>query len=279
MTRTISLAAKALWHIESGREPALTLDRLAALCGVSPAHLVRAMRLSLGISPMAHVRARALTRAAERLAATDDGILEVALDAGYGSHEAFTRAFVAAFGTQPSDLRRGTPLSSLTLTEALPMPDTSPVTLAAPRIATREAFEATGMADHFTFGTIPTIPALWSAFSAREDEVASVHPCAYGISYDTTMGEGFRYLAGHATAPGAEVPHGMTRLKVPAGRYAVFVHDGHVTQMHRTMQAIFDHGLRDAGLTARAAPELEVYDRRFDPETGTGQVELWIPVD
>ena len=282
MTRTnrpLSLIATALWHIESGKEPDLTLDRLAQLCGVSPAHLVRAMRLSAGVSPMAYVRARRLARAARHLAATDDTILQVALEAGYGSHEAFTRAFAAEFGVQPSALRRGTDLATLALTEPLTMPPTAKTTLPAPRLATRDAFEVTGMSDHFTFGSIPTIPALWTAFTRREDEVTTVQPCAYGISYDTTTGDGFRYMAGYATAPGAEVPQGMTRLKVPAGRYAVFVHDGHVSQMHQTMQAIFDHGLRQAGLTARPAPELEVYDHRFDPKTGTGPVELWIPVD
>ena len=153
------------------------------------------------------------------------------------------------------------------------------LTLPAPRLESRDAFEVTGMADHFTFGSIPTIPALWAAMNDREDEIVSVQPYAYGISYDTTMGEAFRYLAGYATAPGAAVPAGMTLLKVPAGNFAVFVHDGHVSQMHQTMQAIFDSGLPGAGLTAREAPELEIYDNRFDPKTGIGPVELWIPVE
>lgn len=160
------------------------------------------------------------------------------------------------------------------------MPTTAKMTLPAPHLESRDAFEVTGMSDHFTFGSIPTIPAaLWAAMNDREDEIVSVQPCAYGISYDTTMGEGFRYLAGYATALGAAVPAGMTLLKVPPGNYAVFVHDGHVSQIHQTMPSIFDSGLPDVGLTARAAPEVEIYDNRFDPKTGLGPVELWIPVE
>ena len=49
--------------------------------------------------------------------------------------------------------------------------------------------------------------------------------------------------------------------------------------MHQTMPSIFDSGLPDVGLTARAAPEVEIYDNRFDPKTGLGSVELWIPVE
>ncbi|SMY09515.1 AraC family transcriptional regulator [Flavimaricola marinus] len=277
--RPPSLIVTALWHIESARDPAPTLEQLAKRCGVSPAHLIRAMRLATGQSPMAHLRARTLTKAARRLAATPDDILQVALDAGYNSHEAFTRAFTSAFGCQPSALRRGTPLATLPLTEPFIMSTQPAKALPAPRLDSRPGFEVTGMADRFTFGTIPTIPALWSVLNAREDELSPTEPCAFGISYDTTGGDGFRYIAGFATAHGADVPEGMTRLKVPEGRYAVWLHDGHVSEMHQTMQAIFDTGLAKAGLSARAAPELEVYDARFDPKTGSGPVELWIPVE
>lgn len=276
--RPIFLITTALWHIEAQLSDELNLERLADLCGVSSAHLTRAMRLSTGYSPMAYVRARTLTQAAKRLAATKDDIIYVALDAGYGSHEAFSRAFAAAFGCQPSALRRGTPLSTLALTEPLPMTNPIDITLAPPRIETRPAFVVTGMADHFTFDSIPAIPALWAAFNEDQNKLTSVQACAYGISYDTTGGDGFRYLAGFATAPDAATPDGMTRLDIPAGRYAVYVHEGHVSQMHLTMKAIFDTGLASAGLTARAAPELEVYDDHFDVKSGTGAVELWIPV-
>ncbi len=57
--------------------------------------------------PPASLRRRVLLeRAAFRLDTTDQRVLEVALEAGYASHEAFTRAFTRAYGVSPREWRR-----------------------------------------------------------------------------------------------------------------------------------------------------------------------------
>ena len=86
-------AQKALWYIESHLAEPMTLDDVAGVAGVSRFHLVRAFATATGFSVMRYVRARRLTEAARALAAGAPDILHVALDAEYGSHEAFTRAF------------------------------------------------------------------------------------------------------------------------------------------------------------------------------------------
>jgi AraC family transcriptional regulator len=91
-------AQKALWFIESHLADPLTLDEVAAVAGVSRFHLVRAFAAATGFSVMRYVRARRLSEAARALANGAPDILTVALDADYGSHEAFTRAFRDHFG-------------------------------------------------------------------------------------------------------------------------------------------------------------------------------------
>jgi AraC family transcriptional regulator len=59
-----------------------------------------------GEPPRAFRRRILLERAAYRLLATTQGILDIAIEAGYGSHEAFTRAFAAAYGAPPATWRR-----------------------------------------------------------------------------------------------------------------------------------------------------------------------------
>jgi AraC family transcriptional regulator len=96
------LAANVLWAIERNLDRPLTLAELAAACGVSHFHLAHAFGRATGYSVMHYVRARRLTEAARALAAGDaPDILRLALDCGYGSHEAFSRAFRAQFGTTP----------------------------------------------------------------------------------------------------------------------------------------------------------------------------------
>lgn len=85
---------------------------LAARVHLSRYHLSRVVAATAGEAPV-HLRRRLLLeRAAYRLVG-NASILDIALDAGYTSHEAFTRAFTRAFGTTPSHWRRAPALPRL----------------------------------------------------------------------------------------------------------------------------------------------------------------------
>ena len=114
-------AQKALWYIESHLAEPLTLDDVAGVAGVSRFHLVRAFATATGISVMRYVRARRLSKAAQALAAGAPDILSLALEADYGSHEAFTRAFRDHFGVTPEMVRAATCLDRLKLQEPIVM--------------------------------------------------------------------------------------------------------------------------------------------------------------
>jgi AraC family transcriptional regulator len=85
---------------------AATGDELAARMHLSRFHFDRLVSAAAGEPPAALRRRILLERAAYRLLTTDADVLAVALDAGYASHEAFTRAFRRAYGTSPSRWRR-----------------------------------------------------------------------------------------------------------------------------------------------------------------------------
>src|SRR5947199_3232749 len=129
-------AQKALWFIESHLASALTLDEVAAIAGVSRFHIVRAFASATGWSVMRYVRARRLSEAARALANGAPDILTVALEADYGSHEAFTRAFRDHFGLTPEAVRSSTRLDTLTLQEPIIMDSTLIDNLQAPRFQT-----------------------------------------------------------------------------------------------------------------------------------------------
>ena len=84
---------KALWYVERHFTREITLDEIASAAGVSPFYLTRAFAIATGHSIMRYVRGRRLTEAARVLAQGAPDILTVAVEVGYGSHEAFTRAF------------------------------------------------------------------------------------------------------------------------------------------------------------------------------------------
>jgi AraC family transcriptional regulator len=83
-----------------------TGDDLAARLYLSRFHLDRIVSSVAGEPPRRFRRRVLLERAAYRLRTTRHSILDVAVEAGYGSHEAFTRAFSRAYGVTPADWRR-----------------------------------------------------------------------------------------------------------------------------------------------------------------------------
>ena len=83
-----------------------TGDALAARLCLSRFHFDRVIASVAGEPPAAFRRRIMLERAAYRLVTTDRTVLDVAVEAGYGSHEAFTRAFARAYGARPTQWRR-----------------------------------------------------------------------------------------------------------------------------------------------------------------------------
>ena len=87
-------------------EPGVDGQEMAKRMYLSRSHLDRILSAAAGEPPARLRRRILLERAAHRLATTDLGVLDVAIEAGYSSNEAFTRAFDRAFGAVPSVWRR-----------------------------------------------------------------------------------------------------------------------------------------------------------------------------
>jgi AraC family transcriptional regulator len=78
---------------------------LAARAHISRFHFDRMIGAVSGESPARFRRRILLERAAYRLVTSRISILDIAVEAGYSSNEAFTRAFQRAYGTPPSAWR------------------------------------------------------------------------------------------------------------------------------------------------------------------------------
>src|ERR1035438_7696056 len=96
---------RTLAHIQAHLDDAPDLDELACVACFSPYHFHRVFRGLVGEPVQEHVRRLRLERAAHRLKLQDEAVTSVALDAGYESHEAFTRAFHNMFGMSPTQFR------------------------------------------------------------------------------------------------------------------------------------------------------------------------------
>ena len=97
---------RVLLHIQNHLDASLALDELADVAHFSPFHFHRIFRGMIGESVKEHVRRLRLERAAHRLRFTGQPVTEIAFDAGYQQHEAFTRAFRAMFEQSPTEFRK-----------------------------------------------------------------------------------------------------------------------------------------------------------------------------
>jgi AraC family transcriptional regulator len=274
-------AQKALWYIESHLGQPLTLDEIAGIAGVSRFHLVRAFAAATGFSVMRYVRARRLSEAARALAGGAPDILSLALDADYGSHEAFTRAFRDYFGVTPETVRATTCLSELRLQEPIMMDSTVLDHLNSPRIVAGKAFLVTGVGERYNHGDCggAAIPSQWQRFHQTVGNIPGrIGNVAYGVCCNGDDAGNFDYIAGVEVADFSDLPREFGRVRIPEQKYAVFTHREHISTIRRTVNTIWNHWLPQSGMKAADAPNFERYDEKFDPLTGNGGLEIWIPV-
>ena len=271
--------SKALWYIENNFAGEITLDQIAGVAGVSRYHVSRAFGEAIGRPITLYVRGRRLTEAARVLVSGATDILTVALESGYGSHEAFTRAFREQFGQTPESVRAQRHLDNIALVEAVNMNQPVLKDIAEPRFESRPAFLVAGLSARYDYETCGGgIPAQWQRFGPYIGNVAGqVGTEAYGVRYNSDD-RGLDYLCGVEVTEFSQLPPELQRVRVPANRYAVFTHSGHVSTIRSTWFAIWNKWLPKSGHELADAPDFERYDARFDARSGAGDVEIWVPL-
>jgi AraC family transcriptional regulator len=271
-------AQKALWYIESHLAGALTLDEIAGVAGVSRFHMVRAFAAATGFSVMRYVRARRLSEAARALAGGAPDILSLALEADYGSHEAFTRAFRDHFGMTPETVRASRP-DTIKLQEPIVMDSTLIDNLQPPRFETSKPLLIAGLGERYTWESGAAIPGQWQRFRQAEPDIPGrVGGVAYGVCCNGDDAGNFDYIAGVEVSDFSDLPREFAKVRIPEQRYAVFTHKDHISTIRRTVNTIWNAWLPASGLKAADAPNFERYGEDFDPVTGNGGLEIWVPV-
>ena len=275
----MSPVGKAIWFIETRFAGDLSLDEIAKAAGVSCYHLVHAFGFATGRSVMRYVRGRRLTEAARSLAGGAPDILAVALDAGYGSHEAFTRAFRDQFGLTPEAARARRALDNIELVEPIKMDETLIADLKPARFVNGKSLLIAGFGERYTCETSKAIPTQWQRFLPYFGNVTNqVGKDAFGVSCNHDDEGYFDYITGVQVSDFCDLPANFSRLRIGPQKYAVFFHGAHISTIRRTVNTIWSKWLPESGHEVVDAPNFERYGERFDPMTGMGGLEIWIPI-
>ena len=253
-------------------------------------HLRRMFSSLAGMPLSEYVRRRRMTVAAADVVSGHDDLLSIAVRHGYGSTEAFGRAFRAVHGAGPGDVRRdGGPLRAqpqlrfrLTVEGSNPM-DT--------RIVNHPAFRLVGHAARVPLihqGVNPHIQRHVAALPHEEHlrlkamsntEPAGLLAVSDDLDPDRTEGSELTYLHGVAVTHDAPTPDGLDTIDVPEGTWAVFRSTGpYPDALQQTWAATATEWFPSNRWRLRPGPEIvAVLDRADDFSTATS--ELWLPVE
>ncbi len=273
----MSVTARTVWYVESHLSGELSLEAIADVVGVSRFHLSRAFSTTLGSSLASYVRGRRLSEAARQLAAGAPDILAVALDSGYGSHEAFTRAFRQQFGVTPEQIRQRGHTEGVELMGPIRMNEHATKAIAPTRIAREGALLIFGLGQRYRSNA--GIPSQWDRFVPYLGTIGEqIGKETYGVICNPDDAGSFEYVCGVLVREFPDEPAEFSRIRIPPQTYAVFAHHEHVSSVGASWSAIWEHGIAEAGHTASDGPAFERYGDAFDGRTGLGGFEIWVPI-
>ncbi|MCX4415827.1 AraC family transcriptional regulator [Streptomyces sp. NPDC053741] len=278
---------RAMEHIESHLDQPLDVAGLARIATTSEYHFRRMFSALAGLPLSEYVRRRRLTVAGAEVLAGERTLLDIATRYGYGSGEAFARAFRAVHGVGPGEARRtGAALrSQQRMSFRLIVEGTSSMRY---RIVDKADFRVVGRKARVPLvheGANPAIadfirgigPDVMRRVAALGDqEPAGI----VGVSdqLDPSRAEGTELDYYHGVVTGAEVPGDMDALDVPAGRWAVFEHSGPFPQsLQYLWRDVFTQWFPSNPYVSRPGPE--ILSVRLSEEGTQADAELWIPVE
>jgi AraC family transcriptional regulator len=248
--------------IQSHLDEELALERLAEVAGYSTYHFHRVFSGIVGENTDAYVRRLRMERAAQSLRYRNRTVLEIALDAGYGSHEAFTRAFARTFGVTPSEYQsmQHPPIS---LKESV----MNAVSYTAKDVRTermppcRMAFmRVVGQYSHATLGPAFGRMIQW-AVSQRLMGPKTICLGVYHDDPEVTAPEKQRADVGITVDDGFK-PLGEGDVQVqtlPGGMCAVLRYKGHYDKIAPAWRWLYSVWLPDSGREPGNAPPYEIY--------------------
>jgi AraC family transcriptional regulator len=270
----------AVASVATSLDQALDLGTLARRAALSAFHFHRVFRGMVGETPLELHRRLRMERAAWTLANEPTPVTVIALDAGYDTHEAFTRAFGDRYGCAPTEFRQSR------LTEAA---GCRPLQT---ELASRSGihFEPGPPEDriiHFTRGEgamnveiknmkeqrvvtvrhIGPYNQISEAFARLGDLAGRAgllreKPTMIALYHDDpemTPERELRSDAGIVVPAEAQVPEGTAEQRLPAGRYACTTHEGAYEQLGDTWARFMGQWLPESGHRVAAGTSFEIY--------------------
>ncbi|MET9699543.1 AraC family transcriptional regulator [Streptomyces sp. NPDC006529] len=282
---------QAMEHIERHLDQTIEVEELARIAATSEYHLRRMFSALAGMPLSEYVRRRRLTLAGAEVLAGRDTLLDIAVHYGYGSGEAFARAFRSMHGVGPGEARRtGAALNSQSrMAFRLTIEGSSNMRY---RIVDKAEFSVVGFKARVPLvhaGPNQAIidfvrgidrPALEGLEKLSDQEPHGIVAVCDGLDPSRAEGTELDYYQGVITSAPPAMPEGATTLAVPAGTWAVFCASGPAPQaIQELWRDVFTEWFPSNPYRSRTGPELLRIRMSGDKPGADADAELWLPVE
>ncbi|MFD4674633.1 GyrI-like domain-containing protein [Lentzea sp. NPDC058450] len=274
---------EAMARIEDDLEGEVDVRVLARIAGTGEYHFRRMFSALAGIPISEYVRRRKLTKAANDVLSGQMSLLDVAVRWGYGSNEAFARAFKAMHGVGPQEARQAKKAlrSQQILTFRLVVEGSSSMEY---RVVEKDAFQVVGRGTRVPLVHLGMNPAIVEFVKGigmptlnRMKELSDGEPG--GMLALTSNQEGVEegsmldYFQGVVTSQ--EAPEDMETLQVGKGTWAVFTSEGPYPETIQYMwRDIYTQWFPSNSYESAEGPQM----LRTQIDGDQARAELWIPV-
>ncbi|AKN73822.1 MULTISPECIES: AraC family transcriptional regulator [Streptomyces] len=278
---------QTLEHIERRLDREIHVAELARIAATSEYHLRRMFSALAGMPLSEYIRRRRLTVAGAEVLAGREPLLDIAVRYGYGSGEAFARAFRAMHGVGPGEARRtGAALvSQPRLTFRLTVEGSSSMRY---RVVDRPDFTVVGLKARVPLvhagpnqAIIDFVRGIDPQTLRSLEELADQEPegiVAVCDDLDPSRAEGTELDYYHGVITSAAAPEGTTALPVPAGAWAVFTTSGPAPRaIQELWRDVFTEWFPSTPYRSRPGPE--ILRTRLSADGTEADAELWLPVE
>lgn len=266
----------AMKYIEKNLEGHINYEEMARIALCSKFHFNRMFSLMTDMNLSDYIRYRRLTLAAQRLVVEDVKVIDVALQYGYESPEAFTKAFKKFHGIPPTKAKKDS--AELNSFPAMSFQITIQGGYEMDyRVESKEAFKVVGYKRSFSTlnnENFKNIPKFWNE-KMNAPIMQVQHERMYGICYDMDYESG---QMNYMIAVDDQKIEGTEVLEIPANKYVVFTVIGPCPEaLQKAWKQISHEWFPSSSYEHVNAPELEVYFPG-DPDAADNKTEIWIPI-
>ncbi|GGZ24636.1 AraC family transcriptional regulator [Streptomyces poonensis] len=277
---------QAMEHIEQHLDGTVEVAELARIAVTSEYHFRRLFSALAGMPLSEYVRRRRLTVAGAEVLDGRRTLLEIAVRHGYGSGEAFARAFRAMHGVGPGEARRdGAALRSQPRMSFRLIVEGS--TDMRYRIAEKQEFRVVGrkarvplVHEGMNPAIVDFVRSLGQDTLRRIEALSDQEPRGFvnvSVNLDESRAEGTELDYFHGVVTGADVPEDMDAVTAPAGTWAVFETSGRFPETIQYLwRDVFTQWFPSNPYRSRPGPE--ILQARVSADGTEAEAELWIPV-